>query len=157
MWMNAASKKLPGCSASPIKPPNLYSRAPKWPFEPPSATRTTTMQFPDDVLESNTARLLEAGMGGEARIDAKLRQSMRQRLVSELNTQTAIPPFPEKALGVLTTFTLLVVLAILMQLGQGQALTFENDLWPLVILLLLPNLALLTIASIVIIFHRRKA
>lgn len=113
------------------------------------------MQQSDDFLEANTARLVEASMGGEARLDPQLRQAMRQHLISELNARTAIHPFPEKALGLLTIFGLLAIAGTLTQLSQGQMTAFENGLWPILILLLLANLALLPIASVVIVLHRR--
>ena len=43
------------------------------------------MPEPDDVLKSNTVRLIEAGLGGEARLNPELRESVRRRLADELS------------------------------------------------------------------------
>jgi hypothetical protein len=114
------------------------------------------MQPPDDFLESNAARLVEAGLGGDARLAPELRQAMLRRLVSEVQARATIPPFPEKALGLLTALGGLAILGGLAQFSQGQAQAFTHDFWPILALLLLLNLALLPVASGVIVFYRRK-
>ena len=111
----------------------------------------------DDFLESNTVRLIGAGLGGDARLNPELRESMRRRLAGELNAKTADKsPFPEKALILLTALGLLAVLVILAQFSRMGAQTFNDGLWPVLALLLLLNIALTPVASIVIIAGRRS-
>lgn len=113
------------------------------------------MDHSDDLLESNTARLIEAGLGGEARPDPALREALRRRLVGELRAGLALPAFPEKALGLLTALGLLAVLGAAVQFSQAGMEAFENGLWPVLLLILLLNLALTPVASIVIVLRRR--
>jgi hypothetical protein len=110
----------------------------------------------DDFLESNMARLIKAGMSGEARLDPELRESMGRRLAGEGNARAATAPFPEKALGLLTAFGVLAILGVLAQLNQVGVNTFENGYWLILALLLLFNLALTPVASVVIIARRRQ-
>jgi hypothetical protein len=110
----------------------------------------------DEVLESNTARLIQSGMGGEARLDSDLREALHRRLISELHAGLALPAFPEKALGLLTALGLLAVLSTLVQFSQAGMRAFENGFWPMLILLLLLNLMLIPVASIVIVLQRRS-
>lgn len=115
------------------------------------------MDRSDDILECNTARLIQSGMGGEARLDPELREELRHRLVGELRAGLALPAFPEKALGVLTALGLLAALGVLVQVGQTGLRTFEDGIWPMLALLLLLNLALTPVASIVIIVLQRRS
>ncbi len=109
----------------------------------------------DDFLESNTVRLIEAGLGGEARLNPELRESVRRRLAEELNVRTAKNPFPERALIWLTGLVLSAALAILAQFSRLGALRFDDGLWSALALLLLLNIVLTPVASIVIIARRR--
>jgi hypothetical protein len=110
----------------------------------------------EDFLESNTDRLIEAGLGGEACLDPELRESLRLRLTDELKIKTAQKsPFPEKALAWLTALGLLAVLAVLAQFSRLGARMFDDAVWSALALLLLVNIALTPIASIVIVARRR--
>ena len=110
----------------------------------------------EDFLESNTDRLIEAGLGGAAHLDPELKESLCRRLTDELKLKTAQKsPFPEKALGWLTALGLLAVLAILEQFSRLGARMFDDGLWSVLALLLLVNIVLTPIASIVIVARRR--
>ncbi len=109
----------------------------------------------DDISEANTVRLIEAGLGGEARLNPELRESMRRRLADELNVRTAKSPFPERALIWLMVLGMSAALAILAQLSRLGAPKFDDGLWPALALLLLLNVVLTPVATIVIIVRRR--
>ncbi len=109
----------------------------------------------DEFSEANTVRLIEAGLGGEARLNHERRESLRRRLADELNVRTAKSSFPNMALIWLMGLGLSAALAILARFIRLGASTFDNGFWPALALLLLLNIALTPVASIVIIARRR--
>lgn len=114
------------------------------------------MERSEDTLENNTARLIQAGMGGEAHPDTQARQALYRRLVEEVNARARASAFPEKALGMLASLWLLATFVLLAQFSQMGMRLLESGLWPLLLPFLLLNLGLAPVASIVIIIQRRS-
>ncbi len=110
----------------------------------------------DDFTQSNITRLLQAGLGDEARLDPTLKKAMHHRLVRELRSEKASSAFPIKILAALSALGGLVALWVLAKVGEIDMNITGSERWLMLALPLLTNILLSPVASLVIIIKRRN-
>ena len=110
--------------------------------------------------ENNAARLIQAGIGGDARLDPRVKERVWLRLAAQMPKQPALAPFPDFAIG---TLGVLLVLAAAGALSRflGFAAPFmppsmSPSLFFVPLFFLVLNFAMIPVASIVIVIRRRS-
>lgn len=112
------------------------------------------MDEDERLLEENTARLLQAGMGGAAQPDLARRAATFRRLQQELRARRA-PEFPEAALVALGALWCCLAVWLTVQVLQGGAIA-SSPVAPLLVAWLTLNVALTPVASLVILARRKS-
>jgi hypothetical protein len=111
--------------------------------------------------ESNAARLVEAAMGGDARLDPRVKERVWLRMAAEMAKQPAPAqeqpaPFPDFAIGILVALLALAAAGTLVQYF-GAPVSVAGSSWSaLTRTLLLLNLAMVPVASTLIVVRRRS-
>lgn len=108
-------------------------------------------------LQENTARLIRAAFGPEARPDPQTSREVLGRLVTQLRVGQTAVPFPERTLGLLAAA--LVLMAVWLashMIGSTPAVT-AAPAGPVIASVLFLNLAFVPAAAVLIVIRRRYA
>jgi hypothetical protein len=114
------------------------------------------MNDKEHYLEENVARLIQAGLGKEARLDPFARERTRQSLLAQFQKEQATGTFSDRRL--VTLAGILVFMAVwlgIQTLGAGEPVTESIPLLIVAVVLTL-NLALIPVAAIIIIIRERR-
>ena len=106
-------------------------------------------------LDRNTAHLVRAAFGPHARPSARAAEQALRLLLDQVRERSAKAPFPDAAVGVLGATLVLAAICLTAQvIVNGTSLTVNPSLLGLAAWLS-ANLALLPVASIVILIRRQ--
>lgn len=106
-------------------------------------------------LEQNTARLVRASFGPHARPSRQATERSFRLLLAQVRARTAVVTFPDAAVGIMgATLALAATWLALQAAIAGTPVTTSPSLLALVAWLV-ANLALVPVASLVILIRRR--
>ena len=107
-------------------------------------------------LDRNTAHLVQAAFGPHARPSARAAEQMLRLLLDQVRERSAQAPFPDAAVGILGATLVLAATWLTVQvIVSGTSLTVNPSLLILAAWLG-ANLALVPVASIVILIRRQR-
>jgi hypothetical protein len=108
----------------------------------------------NDHLEENTSQLIQAGLGGESKLDPKTRKDLLAMLHTEL--QPNKPDFPTWVLGITAGVVIGTIFLVIGRAGFSMGNFMEDPLWVMLTLPAAANLILAPAACIVVVIKRRK-
>lgn len=112
------------------------------------------MESRRDYLEENTIQLIRAGSGHQAQPEVGLRSEVLHRLRCETRMNRREVEFPNRVLVILTGVLALAALWLVIQAASGRSIITSAVLSIMAMVLIL-NLALVPVASLVIVIRRR--
>jgi len=110
--------------------------------------------------ENNTAQLIQAGIGADARLDPRVKERVWLRLAAQMSTQPAPAPFPDFAIGTLGVLLVLAAVGALVRYLGTSAPSMLPSMSPslffIPLFFLVLNFAMIPVASILIVIRRRS-
>jgi len=110
--------------------------------------------------ENNTARLIQAGIGADARLDPRVKERVWLRLVAQTPQQSVPAPFPDFAIGTLGVLLVLAAAGALVRYLGTSAPSMLPSMLPSLLsvslFFLVLNFAMIPVASILIVIRRRS-
>jgi hypothetical protein len=107
-------------------------------------------------LDRNTAHLIRAALGPHARPSARAADQTFRLLLDQLRTRSSEVAFPDAAVGVLGTTLVLAATWLTAQVTITGTSPFANPSLLMMSAWAVTNLALLPVASIVILIRRQR-
>ncbi len=108
----------------------------------------------NDHLEENTSRLMQAGLGGENKLNPKARKNLLALLQNDVHRRTV--DFPLWVLGITAGVIIASIFLVIGRAGISMNYLMENPFWIGLALPAAANLILAPAASIVVVLKRRK-
>ena len=114
--------------------------------------------------ENNTAQLIQAGIGADARLDPRVKERVWLRLAAQMSKQPAPAPFPDFAIGTLGVLLVLAAAGALVRYLGTSAPSMPPSMPPsmspslffIPLFFLVLNFAMIPVASILIVIRRRS-
>jgi len=110
--------------------------------------------------ENNTAQLIQAGIGADARLDPRVKERVWLRLAAQMSKQPAPAPFPDFAIGTLGVLLVLAAVGALVRYLGTSAPSMLPSMSPslffIPLFFLVLNFAMIPVASILIVIRRRS-
>jgi len=108
------------------------------------------------LLEENVARLIRAAHGPSARPSPQAREQTFQLLLSHVRARSMVVDFPDVAVGLLGAVLAVVEIWLVVQVVVADTSFIGNPSLLVMAAVLMLNLALVPIASIVIVVRRQN-
>jgi hypothetical protein len=110
--------------------------------------------------ENDMARLIQAGIGGDARLDPAVKERVWLRLAAQMPKQPVLAPFPDFAIGTLGVLLVLAAVGALVRYLGTSAPSMLPSMSPslffIPLFFLILNFAMIPVASILIVIRRRS-
>jgi hypothetical protein len=107
-------------------------------------------------LDRNTAHLIRAALGSQARPSARAAEQALRLLLDQVRERSAKAPFPDAAVGILGATLVLAATWFTVQVIVSSPSLTANPSLLMMAAWLAANLALLPVASIVILIRRQR-